>query len=232
MPLRMSGLASNLQAAVGEGLAARRARRSSGGIGPGETRAENCPICMDVVTAAEWRWPVCRHIMHEECWQAFLGACMADAETPRCPTCRRSINGTREGRTQVAEDVPVPEENEFEGERDDPLFPSLYKLYSADMSNLIAKHHPKGIIVRDNELFESYGLRHTFKPRYLAAGVDEKIGMYLFGHSSKETSQVHENYAKGARHETEWLDLQKQMLAIHSTQEWATLKEYSDFDAD
>ena len=120
----------------------------------------------------------------------------------------------------------------FEGERDDPLFPSLHKLYSADMSNLIAKHHPKGIIVRENELFESYGLRHTFKPRYLAAGVDEKLGMYLFGHSSKETSHVHENYAKGARHETEWLDLQKQMLAIHSTQEWATLKEYSDFDAD
>ena len=120
----------------------------------------------------------------------------------------------------------------FEGGRYDPLFPSLYKLYSGDLSDLISKHHPYGVVVRENELFDSYGLRHTFKPRYVAAGVEEKLGMYLFGHSSKETSQVHENYAKGARHETEWFDLEKQMLAIHEIQDWATRKEYSDFEDD
>ena len=120
----------------------------------------------------------------------------------------------------------------FEGGRYDPLFPSLYSKYSADLSALIAKHLPEGVVVREDELFDSYGLRHTFKPRYLAAGIEEKLGMYLFGHSSKETSQVHENYAKGARHEKEWFQLQKQMLAIHETQDWATRTEYSDFDDD
>lgn len=120
----------------------------------------------------------------------------------------------------------------FEGEHDDPLFPSLYQQWSADLSNLIAKHHPKGVLVRESELFDSYGLRHTFKPRYLAAGVEERLGMYLFGHRSKATSQVHENYARGARLERHWFDLQKQMLAIHVTQDWATRKEYSDFDED
>jgi len=120
----------------------------------------------------------------------------------------------------------------YKGQRYDPLLPSLHKLYSGDLSDLISKHHPDGVIVRDDELFDSYGLRHTFKPRYLAAGVEEKLGMYLFGHSSTETSRVHENYAKGARHESEWFDLEKQMLAIHETQDWATRKEYSDFDDD
>lgn len=118
----------------------------------------------------------------------------------------------------------------FEGGRYDPLFPSLYSRYSADLSEPIAKHHPDGVVVREDELFDSYGLRHTFKPRYLAAGVEERLGMYLFGHRSKETSQVHENYAKGARLERAWFDLQKQMLAIHATQDWATRTEYSDFD--
>jgi hypothetical protein len=118
----------------------------------------------------------------------------------------------------------------FEGGRYDPLFPSLYKQYSGDLSDAIAKHHPEAVVVREDELFDSYGLRHTFKPRYEAAGVEEKLGMYLFGHSSKETSQVHENYAKGARHETEWFDLEKRMLAIHEIQDWATRTEYSDFD--
>lgn len=118
----------------------------------------------------------------------------------------------------------------FAGGRYDPLFPSLYKQYSKYLSDAISKHHPEGVVVRENELFESYGLRHTFKPRYLAAGVEEKLGMYLFGHSSKETSQVHENYAAGARHEKEWFDLQKRMLAIHQTQDWATRTEYSDFE--
>ena len=120
----------------------------------------------------------------------------------------------------------------FEGGQYDPLFPSLYSRYSADLSEPIAKHHPDGVVVREDELFDSYGLRHTFRPRYLAAGVEERLGMYLFGHSSKETSQVHENYAKGARLERQWFDLQKQMLAIHAIKDWATRKEYSDFDED
>ena len=85
MLLRMSVLASNLQAAIGEGLAARRARRNAGAGGPRETRAEICPTCMEEVTSMEWRWPVCGHVMHEECWHAFLGPCTSNAEAPRCP---------------------------------------------------------------------------------------------------------------------------------------------------
>ena len=118
----------------------------------------------------------------------------------------------------------------FKGSRYDPLFPSLHKLYSGDLSNRISKHHPKGVITRENEIFDSYGLRHTFKPRYEAAGVEEKLGMYLFGHKTKETSQIHENYAKGAKHEKEWFELQKRMCEINATKDWATHKKYSDFD--
>jgi integrase len=110
------------------------------------------------------------------------------------------------------------------------LFPSLYKLYSGDLSDLISKHHPKDVIIGQSELFESYGLRHTFKSRYQAAGVEEKYGMYLFGHKSKETTKVHDNYAKGARHENDWLELEERMLMINATKDWATHKKYSDFD--
>jgi len=118
----------------------------------------------------------------------------------------------------------------FNGGRYDPLFPSLYKLYSGDLSDLISKHHPKDVIIGQSELFESYGLRHTFKSRYQAAGVEEKYGMYLFGHKSKETTKVHDNYAKGARHENDWLELEERMLMINATKDWATHKKYSDFD--
>ena len=117
----------------------------------------------------------------------------------------------------------------FEGGRDDPLFPNLHRLASGDLSDLISKHHPKDVIVGDDELFQSYGLRHTFKPRYEAAGIDEKHGMYLFGHKTKLTSQVHESYARGAKHEKEWRDLEQRMIAIHTTQDWAVCEEYSDF---
>ena len=118
----------------------------------------------------------------------------------------------------------------FKGGRYDPLFPSLYRLYSGDLSNLISKHRPKGVIASDNELFDSYGLRHTFKPRYEAAGITEKHGMYLFGHKSKATSQVHVNYAKGAKNEKEWSKLEKRMLAINEVQDWATDTKFSDYD--
>ena len=120
----------------------------------------------------------------------------------------------------------------FKGGRYDPLFPSLYRLYSGDLSNLISKHRPKGVIAGDNELFDSYGLRHTFKSRYEAAGVEEKLGMYLFGHKTKETSQIHQNYAKGAKHEKEWFELEKRMCEINETHGWATAKKYSDFDCE
>lgn len=117
----------------------------------------------------------------------------------------------------------------FEGGRDDPLFPNVHRLDSGDLSDLISKHHPKDVIVGDDELFQSYGLRHTFKPRYEAAGIEEKHGMYLFGHKTKLTSQVHESYARGAKHEKEWRDLEQRMIAIHTTQDWAVSEEYSDF---
>ncbi len=117
----------------------------------------------------------------------------------------------------------------FEGGRDDPLFPNLHRLDSGDLSDLISKHHPKDVIVGDDELFQSYGLRHTFKPRYKAAGIEEKHGIYLFGHKTKLTSQVHESYARGVMHEKEWRDLEQRMIAIHTTQDWAVSEEYSDF---
>lgn len=120
----------------------------------------------------------------------------------------------------------------FKGGRDDPLFPSLYNRYSGDVSSLISKHHPKDVIVRDDERFDSYGLRHTFKPRYEAAGIEEKHGMYLFGHKTKLTSEVHASYAKGAKHENEWFDLEQRMIAIHMVQDWAVRKRYSDYDTD
>ena len=48
----------------------------------------------------------------------------------------------------------------------------------------------------DGTLFEPYGLRHTFKPRYEAAGVNPIQGMYLFGHKNSLTSKTHDDYAR------------------------------------
>ena len=118
----------------------------------------------------------------------------------------------------------------FEGTKDDPLFPSLTNKHSADLSKALLPHHPKETEVASHELFDSYGLRHTFKVRYEKAGVSPEIGMYLFGHKHKKTTRIHQSYAGGVKSIEALQSLEADMKRIDSVTDWSSFGYFSDFN--
>lgn len=118
----------------------------------------------------------------------------------------------------------------FEGTKDDPLFPSLTNKHSADLSKALSAHHPKETNIASDKLFDSYGLRHTFKVRYEKAGVSSDIGMYLFGHKDKKTTRIHQSYANGVKSIEALQSLEADMKRIDSVNDWSSFGYYSDFN--
>lgn len=117
----------------------------------------------------------------------------------------------------------------FEGGPKDLLFPDLYRMDSGSRSKAVNKYSTEIHPVKDT-LFQPYGLRHTFKPRYEAAGVAPIQGMYLFGHQNNLTSRTHEQYAKGANKLEDFIVLRDDMLKIIAVDAWEYNYRISDFE--
>jgi hypothetical protein len=117
----------------------------------------------------------------------------------------------------------------FQGGQFDPLFPTLVSKSSGDLSKILNKHRREFHPVRDT-LFQNYGLRHTFKPRYEEAGISSLNGMYLFGHKTKATSSTHDNYAKGLFKSAEFKSLRDDMERVMNLTTWNYNYMPSDFD--
>ena len=117
----------------------------------------------------------------------------------------------------------------FDGEANDLLFPNLFVMDTGSRSKAVKKHatekHPIS-----NMLFQPYGLRHTFKPRYEAAEVDPIKGMYLFGHKNKLTSKTHDGYAKGLNRLEDFKELRDDMLRVMEVKTWTYSYTISDFE--
>ena len=117
----------------------------------------------------------------------------------------------------------------FEGGQFDPLFPTLVRKGSGDLSKILNKHRKEFHPVKDT-LFQNYGLRHTFKPRYEEAGISSLNGMYLFGHKTNATSATHDNYAKGLFKSEEFRSLRDDMERVMNVTTWNYNYMPSDFD--
>ena len=117
----------------------------------------------------------------------------------------------------------------FSGGQDDLLFPNLNRMDSGSRSKAINKHSKEMHPIR-NTLFEPYGLRHTFKPRYEEAGITTVNGMYLFGHKSDQTTATHEGYAKGLFGSKEFKQLRDDMEKVMAVTSWTYSYIVSDFD--
>ena len=117
----------------------------------------------------------------------------------------------------------------FQGGQFDPLFPSLARKGSGDLSKILNKHRREFHPVKDT-LFQNYGLRHTFKPRYEEAGISSLNGMYLFGHKTNATSATHDNYAKGLFKSEEFKSLRGDMERVMNVTTWNYNYMPSDFD--
>ena len=117
----------------------------------------------------------------------------------------------------------------FSGGAKDLLFPTLFRMDSGSRSRAVSKYAEELQPV-DGTLFEPYGLRHTFKPRYEAAGVNPIHGMYLFGHKNSLTSKTHDDYAKGVNRVEDFKMLRDDMLKIMDVTSWEYSYRISDFD--
>lgn len=111
----------------------------------------------------------------------------------------------------------------------DLLFPSLFVMDTGSRSKAVKKH-AKEMYPISNMLFQPYGLRHTFKPRYEAAGVDPIKGMYLFGHKNGLTSKTHDGYAKGLNRLEDFKELRDDMMKVMEVKTWTYSYIISDFD--
>ena len=117
----------------------------------------------------------------------------------------------------------------FSGGEHDLLFPVLHRMDTGSRSKAINKHIKEMHPIRDT-LFDAYGLRHTFKPRYEAAGVDPIKGMYLFGHKNSLTSKTHDGYAKGLNRLEDFKELRDDMLRVMEVKTWTYSYTISDFE--
>ena len=117
----------------------------------------------------------------------------------------------------------------FDGGRDNLLFPTLYTKSSGDLSKILNKHK-KELHPIKGTTFQNYGLRHTFKPRYEEARISAVNGMYLFGHKTNATSVTHDKYALGLFRTEDFKSLRNDMEAVMSVSSWAYSYEVSDFD--
>ena len=116
----------------------------------------------------------------------------------------------------------------FKGGQYDPLFPSLVRKTSGDLSKILNKHKCE-LYPMPNMLFQPYGLRHTFKPRYKAAQITEINGMYLFGHKTEATSNTHQTYAEGLFKSDEFKSLRDDMNRVMKVDTWDYTYAVSDF---
>ena len=117
----------------------------------------------------------------------------------------------------------------FSGGQHDLLFPALHRMDTGSRSKAINKHIKEMHPIR-NTVFEPYGLRHTFKPRYEEAGITTVNGMYLFGHKSDQTTATHEGYAKGLFGSKEFKQLRDDMEKVMAVTSWTYSYIVSDFD--
>ena len=117
----------------------------------------------------------------------------------------------------------------FSGGEHDLLFPALHRMDTGSRSKAINKHIKEMHPIR-NTLFDPYGLRHTFKPRYEEAGITTVNGMYLFGHKSDQTTATHEGYAKGLFGSKEFKQLRDDMEKVMAVTSWTYSYIVSDFD--
>ena len=88
-----SGLLPELRHAVETGLNTRRMRNPQAQ----DPREDTCVICWDgmVEDASDThtRWPQCGHLIHQTCHSRWIYACHTRGNPPRCPRCRRDLQG-------------------------------------------------------------------------------------------------------------------------------------------
>ena len=117
---------------------------------------------------------------------------------------------------------------DFKGNEEDLLFPDLFGKSSGDLSKILNKHLKELHPIKGTS-FKPYGLRHTFKQRYEEAGMSPVNGMYLFGHKTKDTSDTHQNYAKGLYQTAEFISLRDDMEKVMALSSWTYNYIVSDF---
>lgn len=121
----------------------------------------------------------------------------------------------------------------FQGSKDDLLFPRAYATAPADLTKKLKKHMVEFDPI-SGESFVPYGLRHTFKVRAEKAGVPLAITQYIFGHvddASREiASRITRGYAKGYIPEELKNEITQATKRINSMEYWDQRKPISDFD--
>ena len=72
------------------------------------------------------------------------------------------------------------------------MFPRYIKSTSSDKAKVLTPCIEN--LAGGDDKLTAYSFRHSFKDRYIAAGVPEGVGQYLFGHVTEASSQVHKDY--------------------------------------
>lgn len=120
----------------------------------------------------------------------------------------------------------------FDGGKDDPLFPSAFRTKSGDLSKKFKSHMQEYDPVL-GEQFTPYGLRHTFKVRANKAGVSREIIAYIHGHNeigSKEFGRkISEAYAENHISRELKDDLTTALGKIDAVKSWELRTTFSDF---
>ena len=91
--LSNTGLITESRRAIESGLSNRRKRDPQ----PPDANEDTCVICWEGVAEDEsdtlTRWPQCGHIIHRTCHSHWTFACHTRGNPPRCPICRRDLQG-------------------------------------------------------------------------------------------------------------------------------------------